>query len=136
MMKQHVIVLPCQKLSFFECKHYIFIFAEQRDEWDSTGQIAYEKACKKYGVIVSSTFHNKLRYANSIDLGYYGVGVAGAKGIAVAFCVSIVVELLDVETLGLGREGLGLERSLSCMWSYFLCTYSRQLSTQATIFMT
>ena len=109
-MKQHVIVLPCQKLSFFECKHYIFIFAEQRDEWDSTGQIAYEKACKKYGVIVSSTFHNKLRYANSIDLGYYGVGVAGAKAIAVAFCVSIVVKLLvvetiDVKTLGLGREG-------------------------------
>ena len=89
----------------------IFLFiAEQRDEWDSTGQIAYEKACKKYGVIVSSTFHNKLRYANSIDLGYYGVGVAGAKAIAVAFCVSIVVkhlivETIDVKTLGLGREG-------------------------------
>ena len=118
-------------------ENILFLFtAEQRDEWDSTGQIAYEKACKKYGVIVSSTFHNKLRYANSIDLGYYGVGVAGAKAIAVAFCVSIAVELLDVETLGLGREGLGLEWSLSCMWSYFLCTYSRQLSTQATIFMT
>ena len=145
-MKQRVMAFPCQKLSFFEWKYTIDLLiislwstlitllftAEQRDEWDSTGQIAYEKACKKYGVIVSSTFHNKLRYANSIDLGYYGVGVAGAKAIAVAFCVSIVVELLDVETLGLGREGLGLERSCG-MWSYFLCTYSRQLSTQATI---
>ena len=84
----------------------IFLFtAEQRDEWDSTGQIAYEKACKKYGVIVSSTFHNKLRYANSIDLGYYGVGVAGAKAIAVAFCVSIVIKTLVVETFDVDTSG-------------------------------
>ena len=32
--------------------------------------------------------------------------MAGAKAIAVAFCVSIVVKLLNVETLGLGIKVL------------------------------
>jgi len=79
--------------------------SERRDEWDSTGQIAYEKACKRYGVIVSSSFHNKLRFANSIDLGYYGVGVAGAKAIAVAFCVNRRITTLRICGNQLGVEG-------------------------------
>ena len=72
----------------------LLYFSEKRDEWDLSGQIAYEKACKKYGVIVSSSFYDKLRHATAIDLGYYGVGVAGAKAIAVAFCVSTVPSFL------------------------------------------
>lgn len=79
-------------------QHRLFLYLEKRDEWDSSGQIAYEKACKKYGVILSSTFHNKLRYANSIDLGYYGVGVDGAKAIAVAFCVSLTAAVTTHNT--------------------------------------
>lgn len=88
------------------------MIVEKRDEWDSSGQIAYEKACKKYGVIVSSTFHNKLRYANSIDLGYYGVGVDGAKAIAVAFCVSCEYTSVNLVLLLLQLRFFGTQPSL------------------------
>lgn len=80
--------------SSFICSCALFA-AESRTAWDSSGQIAYEKACKKYGVIVSSSFYNKLKDANAIDLGHYGVGVAGAKAIAVAFCVSKIFILVS-----------------------------------------
>jgi hypothetical protein len=77
-----------QRIGHFKNCLVLFI-AEKRDEWDSTGQRAYERACEKFGAVPSRRFYKGLGNATEIDLSNYGTGPRGTMAAAIPLVVSI-----------------------------------------------
>lgn len=56
--------------------------------------VVYEKACKKYGIIISSSFLRGLK-KGKVNVNNQGLGPLGAKAVALSLVVSLLHLLLD-----------------------------------------
>jgi len=70
------------------CFFYIVnIFTVKTLPYDETGKRTYERACKKLGVVPSSTCMKKLANVTTLDMKNYGLGPKGTMAVAIAMVV-------------------------------------------------
>lgn len=70
------------------CK-YVYVHAEEKEEYDPSGRKTYIKTCKTLGIIPTSYFMRTIQNGESqLNMGHHGVGPKGAKAIAISLTVS------------------------------------------------
>ena len=69
---------------------FFYIITEGKEEYDVTGRATYLQACRDSGVIPVSYFHRNLQQPD-IDIKHHGLGPMGAKAIAIALVVGVMV---------------------------------------------
>jgi hypothetical protein len=67
---------------------YIYVLAEEKEEYDATGGKAYTKACQALGIIPARYFLRTVQAKeHNICMAHHGVGPKGAKAISIALAV-------------------------------------------------
>ena len=76
------------------CKYYMYmmVYLEEKEEFDVSGKKVYLKACEIMGIIPASYFVRNIQEPQII-MPHHGIGGKGAKAIAVALVVSVVIML-------------------------------------------
>ncbi|XP_064625806.1 leucine-rich repeat-containing protein 74A-like [Lineus longissimus] len=96
--------------TFFEDKdddlETVLDLTENREEWDSTGQRAYERACEKYGAVPSRRFYKGLADATDIDMSNYGTGPRGTMAVAIPLVINSKCTTLNLDGNDINEEGI------------------------------